>query len=57
MKWTLEDYTKTNGGYMRIFCDGEHAADVFPFAKYTNPTKVKERAEYMVAMLNRASES
>jgi hypothetical protein len=54
MNWTIEDYTKSNGGYMRIFCDGERAADVFPFAADQKPDAVKSRALLMVRILNEA---
>lgn len=56
MKWTIEDYTKANGGCMRIFCDGERAADVFPFADGVDPEKVKARAHMMIATLNGAED-
>lgn len=44
--------TGTNKGYLRITCDGEPAADVFPFAAGRDPSKVTERAKEMVATLN-----
>lgn len=56
MKWTLVDYTKKNGGYLSIFCDGYRAADVFPFAKGVDEQEARWRATYMVAALNMAHE-
>lgn len=56
MKWTLEDYTKKNAGYLSIFCDGQRAADVFPFAKGVDAQEARWRAVYMVAALNMANE-
>lgn len=52
MDWKLEDYTGTNKGYLRITCDGERVADVFPYAAGADPAKVTERAAEMVATLN-----
>lgn len=53
--WTIEDYTSKKAGYMRIFCNGERAADVFPFAKGEDPEVVKDRALTMVAILNEST--
>lgn len=52
MDWKLEDHTGTNKGYLAITCDGEHAADVFPFGAGRDPSKVTQRAKEMVATLN-----
>lgn len=52
MDWKLEDHTNGTGGFLRILCDGERAADVFPYAKGADPDKVSARARYMVETLN-----
>lgn len=52
MDWKLEDHTGTNKGYLSILCDGERAADVFPYAKGADPDKVTARARYIVETLN-----
>lgn len=52
MDWKLEDNAGTAKGYLRITCDGEPAADVFPYAKDRDAAKVKDRARYMVETLN-----
>lgn len=57
MDWKLEDYTGTNKGYLRITCDGEFAADVFPYGADRDPAKVSERARYMVETLNAGDHS
>lgn len=57
MHWTLEDYTKKTAGYLTIFCDGQRAADVFPFAKDADEQSVRDRAQYMVTALNMADEA
>jgi len=52
MDWKLEDHTDGKGGFLRILCDGERAADVFPFAKGTDEQRARERAKYIVDTLN-----
>lgn len=56
MAWTIED--RTNGrsaGYLRILCDGVRAADVFPYAKGADEKDARDRAQYMVEVLNARS--
>lgn len=56
MKWTLEDNCNARAGFLRIMCDGERAADVFPFIPHGDPKEIRARAIYMVAALNMANE-
>jgi hypothetical protein len=53
-KWTLKDGTDDHKGYLQILCDGERAADVFPFGAGRNPERTRARAYRMVDILNAA---
>ena len=53
-RWTIRDGTTKIKGYLQILCDGEHAADVFPFGAGRDADKVKRRAYEMVRILNEA---
>lgn len=52
IEWTIEDFTKATGGYLRIFRNGKRVADVFPFAKDEDYTRVTGDALELVERAN-----
>lgn len=51
--WTMEDGTTDRKGYIRLLCDGEHAADVFPFGHGRDAERIRNRAYRMLDILQR----
>lgn len=54
--WTITDYTnEMSGGYLRIALDGRRVVDAFPYARDADPEWVREQAQRIVDVMNRAA--